>query len=399
MLITKYSFGQINFEKGYFIDNDNRKTECLIKNEDWNDNPTTFFYKIDGSDVPQQTTISAVKEFCIDGQSKYIRSNTKIDRSSNEIDKLTDNMDPIWLQEQLFLKVLVEGNAELYSYVDGNLRRFFYSLSDTSVQQLICKRYLANLNISANNNARNSAYNNKFRQQLWANMKLPDAKLSSIKVINYTQGDLVKYFTAYNRSSGDTIVAPINKPKRDFFNIKIAPGLDVSSLSISNRLINSATANFNQNLSLRLGVEFEFILPYNKNKWGILFEPTYQSFKSDKEFGTQTVTVSYGSLNFPVGLRYYTFLNEKFKIFFDVYYIPSFSSGSAGSITVDNQNPDDISQSSSYAFGGGAEYKGISFEIRYYTSRSLSNDFLFWSSDYKRVSFILGYKIFKATKK
>ena len=40
-------FAQISFEKGYFINNANQKTNCLIKNQDWKDNPTEFEYKLD----------------------------------------------------------------------------------------------------------------------------------------------------------------------------------------------------------------------------------------------------------------------------------------------------------------------------------------------------------------
>jgi len=47
VLITSSSFSQINFEKGYFIDNLGAKTDCYIKNIDWNLNPDTFDYKLE----------------------------------------------------------------------------------------------------------------------------------------------------------------------------------------------------------------------------------------------------------------------------------------------------------------------------------------------------------------
>ena len=37
---------QISFEKGYYIDNSNQKVDCLIKNVDWKNNPTSFEYKL-----------------------------------------------------------------------------------------------------------------------------------------------------------------------------------------------------------------------------------------------------------------------------------------------------------------------------------------------------------------
>ena len=43
-LIVTESFGQIKYEKGYFINNENKKIECLIKNKDWKNNPSEFSY-------------------------------------------------------------------------------------------------------------------------------------------------------------------------------------------------------------------------------------------------------------------------------------------------------------------------------------------------------------------
>ena len=53
---------QIIFEKGYFINNNNQKTECLIKNLDWRKNPTDYKYKLSQNDLAKVATISSVKE-------------------------------------------------------------------------------------------------------------------------------------------------------------------------------------------------------------------------------------------------------------------------------------------------------------------------------------------------
>ena len=39
---------------------------------------------------------------------------------------------------------------------------------------------------------------------------------------------------------------------------------------------------FDSNTNVSLGIEAEFILPFNKNKWAIIFEPTYQYYKTEK---------------------------------------------------------------------------------------------------------------------
>ncbi|MGL6126113.1 MAG: hypothetical protein ACRC05_03280, partial [Chryseobacterium artocarpi] len=47
-------YAQVKYEKGYIINNDNVKTEVLIKNKGWVSNPDSFSYKKD--DNAQEST-------------------------------------------------------------------------------------------------------------------------------------------------------------------------------------------------------------------------------------------------------------------------------------------------------------------------------------------------------
>jgi len=46
MLTACFTYSQINYEAGYFIDNNGKKTECLIKNVAWKNSPLNFEYKL-----------------------------------------------------------------------------------------------------------------------------------------------------------------------------------------------------------------------------------------------------------------------------------------------------------------------------------------------------------------
>jgi len=136
------SYGQIKYDKGYFINNNNQRIECFIKNTDTRYTSNTFQFKINSNDLPQKKGIESVKEYGIYDNVKFIRFIVNIDISSNKIDKLNYDKSPKWSQKQLFLKVLVEGKAKLYYYEEEDLKRFFYSVSDTLAKQLIYKKYL-----------------------------------------------------------------------------------------------------------------------------------------------------------------------------------------------------------------------------------------------------------------
>jgi hypothetical protein len=385
-LVTE-AFSQINFEKGYFIDNNDQKTECLIRNVDWKNNPKHFEYKLTEDDEAKNQDVSSVKEFGVDNFSKYIRADVQIDRSSARTQELDTDKNPKWSQEQLFMKVLIEGEAMLFVYKDGSLERYFYRVSDGEIQQLVYKKYLAN-----NNSVGENAY---FRQQLWTYVKCGSTSMSTFENMNYSTRELKRHFKSYNECVGSTVVDYSgSKENRDVFNLKITAGINYTTMSVFNPYYNS-WISFGSKLGLRFGVEGEYILPFNKNKWSIVLEPSYQSFHSKGKLGSQEVTIKYNSIVFPLGVRYYSFLNNDFRLFYNGLFISSFSINPNSGITYEGvAGKSDIIPRRSLALGVGVDYKRLSAEIRYNTNREVLKNFGGWSPDYSRVSLIVGYRLF-----
>lgn len=196
-ILCAESYSQIIFENGYFIDESNNKIECLIKNVDWKNNPTEFEYKFSQNDTVHKATFKTVKEFGIYNVSKYIRAKTNIDKSSEQIDKMSSERNPNFQEELLFLKVLIEGKASLFLYIDGNLTRFFYKLNDSEIQQLVYKRYLIDDTILENNS---------FKQELFLKLKCEEIVLNDIKNLRYSNRDLEKLFIKYNKCTGSDYI-------------------------------------------------------------------------------------------------------------------------------------------------------------------------------------------------
>jgi hypothetical protein len=388
LILTSCAFGQISFEKGYYIDNENNRIDCLIKNTDWEDNPKEFKYKIRETDDPQKGDLTTAKEFGIIGISKFIRVETRIDRSPLEFSAFSDKKDPLWSQEQLFLKVLVEGKACLYSYMEGNLKLYFYSVPDSTIKQLVYKNY--------KNGETTFATNYGFRLQLWSDVRSDDAIVSSVEKLNYQQKELEKYFINYNKNQGETPDLYHKEKKTDFFHLKVTPGVNYSTFSITNKSSPYLDVVFKGKVNFRLGLEGEFILPINKNKWSILFEPTYHYFNSTGPTGTGNATVNYSSIEFPVGLRHYFFLNENLKIFINGMYLFNFGVDFNTKIDFDYalQSSLNLKTVNGLSFGGGVCINKLSAELRYYTNRNLLFDYELWSADYQTFSLIVGYKIF-----
>ena len=395
-IITIKSYSQIIFENGYFINETGQKTECLIRNVDWFNNPIDFEYKM-AQDAPvQKATIQDVKEFGITGVSKYIRALVNIDRSSNELKLLDYNRNPVFHEELLFLKVLVEGKASLFLYKDGDITKFFYKTTDSEIMQLVYKCYLFDDIV---------ATNNYFRQQLFVDLKCKSISLNDVDDIKYVRGDLVRVFLKYNECENSGFINYESVQKKDLFNLSVRPGINYSRLALSNSLDDFWDFDFGGKFCFRFGVETEFILPVNKNKWSIIIEPTYQNFRLKKEIETITVTgggfiskINYQSVEVPIGIRHSFFFNEDSKVFANISYLfdISFKSYVEYSRT-DNYvlKHMDIKPERNIVLGIGYEYKSrYSIEMRYQTGRQLLHNRKSWDANYKTLSLILGYSLF-----
>jgi hypothetical protein len=399
VFITLHSFGQISFERGYFIDNNNQRVECFIKNTDWKNNPKEFEYKITPTADPTEGTLNTVKEFGVTGFSKYIRTDTKIDLSSTDVNSFSKTRDPEWSQQKLFLKVLVEGKATLYYYENNGLIRFFYSTdSDTVINQLIYKEYFEQKNKDYIEEFEISS-NKIFHEQLWTNVRCTNTSTADVGKLEYRKSDLVKYFLNYNTCNNSTNVVYEKKKGKDSFHLKISPGINYSSLSVINTTDDRYSTDFNNQLNFRIGLEAEFILPFNKNKWGIIFEPTFQYFYDEEQMTTFNAAINLNTVEFPIGFRHYFFLDKGLKLFANIIFIPSYSLNFNSTFekqsTTQSIQPSylEIKPSHSFALGGGIGYKKFSTEMRYYTNRNLLNEYASWYTDYQGFSLILGFRI------
>ncbi len=370
-------YAQISFQNGYYIDNNNQKINCLIKNLDWESNPTEFKYKLTENSELNEKTIKSVKEFGIQNTSKYVRSSVKIDRSSNKAEELNNERGPTFQEEELFLKVLVEGKSTLYSYVDGSLTRYFYSIGESNIEQLVFKNYTTpEYKIRTNN---------RFRNQIWNNLKCSDIKKKKVENLKYRKSDLINFFVAYNSCNNAEYINFEEKQKKDLFNLTIRPRLNSASL-----VSNYRNLNIKNELGFGFGIEAEFILPFNKNKWSLIVEPTYRSFiveESDGNFGD--VVIDYSSIEFHAGARHYIFLNDNSKIFINGSLIYD--------LTLNDPRIDslEITTSSNFAFGLGYKYNDkYSIELRLQTPRELLGFYAFRGADYKTLSIIFGYSLF-----
>ncbi len=402
-------YSQINFEKGYFINNSNEKVECYIRNKDWKNNPIEIEYKKQLEDITSITdSISNISCFEIYNELKYQRFEVNIEKSGDDLRFITSNKNPKWEHETLFLKVLVEGEASLFQYINENLYKYFYKTSNTSIEQLICIKYNSTeKNNGILDNFNNSIKtNNQFRQQLYSFVKCESMLQSDFESIGYYRGDLIKHFTKYNNCIGFIGSKYIISKEKGDFNLKILASLSSSQLTISdpNFYYNKST-EVNGKALYGFGLELEYVLPFNKNKWSIYCSPQFQKYNNFKSyikkdgFGSigqdinHTVKINYTNIGIPIGIRHYLFLNKKSKLFINGEYVINVNSESQ--ITFDNQDIIDINSRYNIALGIGYCYNNrFSIETKANLNRELLGNYISWSAQYSTFGIVIGYVLF-----
>lgn len=388
---------QVKFESGYFINQNDQRINCFIKNLDWISNPTEFSYKLTEDGQVESATIETVKQFEIFGIVKFVKQNINMDVSSDELHLLIEDRNPVFQKNTLFLKVLVEGKASLFYHQDGSRMRLFFQMENEPLEQLIYKRYLIGGKI---------AQNNYYKQQIFKSFSCEKISSKEIERLGYYSKDMEKLFVKYNMCVDENFVFEEKNVNKADFNLTIRPGINASSFVIENSLSQWKKVDFGQKQNFRLGVEAELVLPFNNNKWALILEPTYQYFKASETItsssapgGLLTANVDFSSIELPFGLRHYFFLNDHSKIFVNLSYLIDLTMNKKVDFnftTINFQSASlDINSNNTLALGAGFRFKDkYSIEIRYISSRNLLDRYLSYSSEYQTISCIIGYKLF-----
>ncbi|AWW31523.1 tRNA modification GTPase [Echinicola strongylocentroti] len=398
------TYAQISYEEGYYINEAGQKVEGLIKNEDWTNTPDRFDFKRSHQSGIKTISIDSTKEFYIYNKGRYIRSTVNIDRSSDNVTSLSHSRAPLFKRERLFLELLVEGKANLMYYQDSNIRRYFYSVENDSIRQLIYKKFRIDNPNSTGNNENKIGKNSRFRQQLWSDLKYAKITPDKLQRIEYKNKDLVNYFVDYNNWNNDLKNIYQESRHAGDFQLSIRPRINMANLKTESV---SAIRGFSikNHLSMALGLELEYILPGNKRKWSLFIEPTYRQLNnltteesSIISGGVLTREVDYKSIEIPAGVRYYLFLNEKSKFYINAALVMDL--GFDSSITSTRQDGSIIEkynyELSTISFAGGIGYKynnRITVETRYLMNKGLLFE-LNTNSAYSSFSLIFGYSIF-----
>lgn len=164
----------------------------------------------------------------------------------------------------------------------------------------------------------------------------------------------------------------------------------------------------------RFGVEIEYIMPFNRNKWGVYAESNYRTHEMHESFQTNFVNnystvlnVEMDFLSTGIGFRHYFFLNESSKLFVNAVVLSDLPLKSDILFETDERYSLDPHLDDTYtrpyvSVGGGFTYADrVSIKFRYdfqkttVGSKTVMRSYnLNWMAQTTAASVVLGYKLF-----
>ncbi|WP_162558726.1 hypothetical protein [Robertkochia solimangrovi] len=319
---TLLSFGQTQFEKGYFILNNGDSLNCYIKNTDWKYNPDKFKYKFSADDEIRTHGLEDISAFGVEKKFRYEKHLVSIDISDDRTNLLTYDKNPKLEFQTLFLNVLIQGDVTLYEFKKGNTVRFFYRINQEVPTQFIYKRYFVDTEEGVK-----IAENYFFHQQIYNDLSSEDISEKMIRNTDYNEKDLIKICNLYNKQGNNNIIRRRSSGKTEkFFHLNIKPGAKLTSLTFEDLFNDDPHIEFDKKILLTFGIEAEYILPFNNSKWSVFKEPTYQNYQNSVQanyFETKNgpqytlLHINYSSIEIPIGVRYYAYLSDTSKLFWN----------------------------------------------------------------------------------
>jgi hypothetical protein len=380
LFVSFSSFSQIRFEPGYYIDLVGKRVDCLIRNADWKNSPSTFTYKLTETGETQQMNVTDLTEFKV-GDNKFIAAEVQYDGASQDLKKIGVLSSPEWTKGRLILKVLVDGTAKLYQYATKELTLFFYKVNDSPIEQLVFKNYISPTDHTQ------LLSNRMYLAQLNTKVHCDKMTIVDNRAVSYDGSSLSKHFRTYNSCVGD--IPEKRNSERKALVIALTPGVDLSQMTAERS--SGRDYNFDNKTNFRMGLELEFTLPFKQGKWATIIEPTFQYFNSTDQ---NDFTIEYTSLEIPLGLRHKFFVGDKHYIFVDAMALLDFPIKHAH-LARPNEVIKTYKGVEGFAGGIGYAFRKFSIEARYYPQRVRVDGSGDYEYRYKKTSVIIGFRPFK----
>jgi len=379
---------QAEFERGYLVTKDGTKTACLIKQFDWRYNPTSIEYKLNENTPVSNAMAVDIQLFAFDKSNQYVSYTVEVDTTTDLFKDSTSDPSAQTTTKTLFLKIIFQGEADLYVYETYDYTRFFFKKKDGKITPLIYRKH-----VTADNKIREKI---TYKNQLAKNFACEDVDYVAISKLKYTRNSISNFLKKYHKCNNYSYKIPNELSNTGKFLLSIRPTIRSSNVHVSNPFLST---KLERKFSPSVGLETEYLFAFKRNKYALIAEPTFNYHKSNSEGGPTSIQaeIDYKSVELPIGVRGYFHLNNKNAVFVNMILAFDFSIASKATFfSSPLEAPEDLNIKTGYSPGIGFGYRYnhcVSSEIRYILPRNVVKDSPFWTARYQTFAFSVGYQI------
>ncbi len=380
------AFAQITYDPAYFVKNDTDTVRCLIRNLDWRNSPTDFEYKLTESSEVMIAVVDEVSEFGFVGGNKYVRYRGNINLFDQNPAYYTTSKEMDLAPMSVFLKVLLEGKASLWIYENSGQYQYVMKLQGQEPELLLYKVYMDNKAMREVHTYRKQLYRGLFSEQLVQR---------DYYGVDYERNDFIRLFEKYNKLNGGASVAYQKEKRKANLALSVVGLATINEVEFYNSL-DTYRFDKEQVFTPGVGLQLEAMLPFNRNKWSLLFETSFSSYKVSQVYqnrGVHQYELKSNSLNLNFGPRYYFFLKSgDDRIFINPYIGYRVQLGS--SLSLDNIERD-IYGTLIFGFEAGYRHKRWTAGIRAAKIEDQMDEWVFYELKETQVSVSVAYRISK----
>jgi len=345
LLAVTTSFAQKNFQPGYIVTASNDTIRGYIDYRNWEKNPEKIEFSRTSNDKTTAYSPVELKSFMVSGET-YKSAIVTLDESPFRTENLKEEVKFNYVTDTVFLLNLINGEKNLYSFMDINGKEHFFITNNSVLELLFSKRYLK----KDDQGHLTVAQNKKYVGQLNIYLQNCITIQSQLGELKYEKNDLVRLFQYYYECTNTKMVSENKAISKHEFGA--LAGVSFTKLTYFNGMEYFSQSDYPVSTNFSGGVFYNIVFPRNFGRLSICNQLLYYSYKTESVYGDAVTT--------QIGLNY-IMMNNLVRYKFPIKKVDFFlESGTTVGFGFNETNYQKFDESEHYRASEGKAFKDMS---------------------------------------
>jgi len=278
--LSVITHAQPNYVKAIVIGLNGDSISGTIDYRNWKNNPQTISFIAAGQEKKIYDA-AGIKGFTIPSVNEtYTSFKTSMDLLPADADDAINGRTPdsTTLKEYVFLyRLLGSSDLQLYSYLDTYKEHLFYSSKTDTLQELI-RHY--QMDDSSHQVIEDASY----RQQLYTLFKDCPEQAKKSLTLKYDKDDIQNLFVQYLQCHLPGTIPNVKKSEKLGLVFGLMAGLTYNHFGFNGPGFAYINGDFSSQVAMIGGVSLDIALPRNNNRWHILTELLYKTYRTGNHY-------------------------------------------------------------------------------------------------------------------